>query len=304
MDFAGKALPLNDGDVRIIAGYLGCEIAVVRAVLQIEAAGKGFDGKGRPKMLFEPHVFWRELGPGAKRDRAAKEGLAYAKWKSGAYPSDSYPRLRAACAIDRDAALRSASWNIGQVMGFNHKAAGFDTVAAFVEAMKHSEGAGLYAMARFIVSKGLARHLRAKNWSSFAKGYNGSGYAKHGYHTKLANAYARRPESERVVPPPATEAQLAALIGKAAPQTPAKLSPAPIPQPKPEAAPEPSVGEGEPVSKSKRFWSWLLTAIGAPLAAFGNLDWRVQLAIVAVIVGFAIYAIQTMPAIRKKLGLA
>jgi len=33
-------------------------------------------------------------------------------------------------------------------------------------------------------------------------------------------------------------------------------------------------------------------------------DWRVQFLIVLVIVGFAIYAIATMPAVRKKLGLA
>lgn len=39
-----------------------------------------------------------------------------------------------------------------------------------------------------------------------------------------------------------------------------------------------------PTTKSKTFWTWLLTAIGAPLAAFGNLDWRVQLVIVAFIV--------------------
>jgi lysozyme family protein len=47
-----------------------------------------------------------------------------------------------------------------------------------------------------------------------------------------------------------------------------------------------------PTTKSKTFWTWLLTAIGAPLAAFGNLDWRVQFAIVVVIVGFAIYGIK------------
>ena len=248
MDFTGKALPLTDGDVRTIAGYLGCEIAAVRAVLQVEAAGKGFDSKGRPKMLFEPHIFYRELGPGPARDRAVREGLAYAKWKAGSYPKDSYPRLTKAMAIDPTAALRSASWNLGQVMGFNHKAAGFDTVAAFVEAMKHSEGAGLYAMARFIVSNGLQRHLRAGNWSSFAKGYNGAGYAKHGYHTKLANAYAARPNSERVVPPPATDAQLAALIGKAASPAPVAPSPAPKPSPKPSTPPAPTQGD---------FWSWL-----------------------------------------------
>lgn len=47
-----------------------------------------------------------------------------------------------------------------------------------------------------------------------------------------------------------------------------------------------------PPSKSKTVWTWLLTGIGAPIAAFGNLDWRAQLLIVAAIVGFAIYGIK------------
>ncbi|MER8846177.1 MULTISPECIES: hypothetical protein [Mesorhizobium] len=43
------------------------------------------------------------------------------------------------------------------------------------------------------------------------------------------------------------------------------------------------------MTKSKTFWTWLLTAIGAPVAAFGNFDWRVQPTIVGVIVAFAAY---------------
>jgi hypothetical protein len=60
----------------------------------------------------------------------------------------------------------------------------------------------------------------------------------------------------------------------------------------------------QPLAKSKRFWTWVMTGIGAPLAAFGALDWRVQFFIVAVIVGFAIYAISAMPQVRKALGLS
>lgn len=83
--------------------------------------------------------------------------------------------------------------------------------------------------------------------------------------------------------------------------TSAGADPIPAP-PQPPAQPEPVViekpvvvdpGELEtPASKSKTVWTWLLTAIGAPIAAFGNLDWRVQLVIVAVIVGFAVYGIK------------
>ncbi|RWN47189.1 MAG: hypothetical protein EOS03_12590 [Mesorhizobium sp.] len=64
-----------------------------------------------------------------------------------------------------------------------------------------------------------------------------------------------------------------------------------------------------PVTKSKTFWTWLLTALGAPLAAFGNFDWRVQLAIVGLIVAFAIYGItrraqlaQAVRALKAEIG--
>lgn len=80
-----------------------------------------------------------------------------------------------------------------------------------------------------------------------------------------------------------------------------QASAAPVPAPKPEPKPEPVVVEkpvvadpgelNKPVTKSKTFWTWLLTAIGAPFAAFGGLDWRVQLAIVGLIVLFAVYGI-------------
>lgn len=271
MDFTGPAKPLDAHDVTTIAGYLGCHIAAVRAVLAVEAAGKGFDAKGRPKMLFEPHIFWRELKPGSKRDRAATEGLAYASWKAGAYPSDSYPRLLRAMVIDEQAALRSASWGLGQVMGFNHKAAGFDTVQRMVGAMTYSEGAQLYAMARFIVSNGLQHHLRRRDWAAFAKGYNGAGYATHGYHTKLAAAYAKRPNAEYTTPPAASEAELNAMLGLAVP---------PVPERKPTSMAE-DAAEGAAVAGGIGLTAWL-AANGSGLAIIAGLA-------VAGLVGFMIW---------------
>lgn len=260
MDFYGQAKTLSSKDVTTIAGYLGCEVAAVRAVLEVEARNSGFDQNNRPKMLFEPHIFWRELGPGAKRDKAKDEGLAYSKWKRGGYPANSYPRLLRAMAIDETTALCSASWGMGQVMGFNHKAAGFDTVQEFVRAMTYSEGAQLYAMARFVVFKGLQRHLKAGNWSSFAKGYNGASYAKHGYHTRLKAAYEKRPSTERNVPPPASELELNMLLGLAVP---------PEPQPKPELKDqiktEPTHVDYDTAPKEKSY-GWLEALIGVVFA--------------------------------------
>lgn len=52
----------------------------------------------------------------------------------------------------------------------------------------------------------------------------------------------------------------------------------------------------KPVSRSGRFWTWLLTAGGTIVTALKELnlvalDWRVQLAILVIIVSFAVYAI-------------
>ncbi|RVG29765.1 hypothetical protein [Sinorhizobium meliloti] len=75
--------------------------------------------------------------------------------------------------------------------------------------------------------------------------------------------------------------------------------PVPLPAPKPRA---------KPVRKSGRFWTWLLTAGGTIVTGLKELnlvalDWRVQIAILVVIVVFAVYAITSMPAVRGALGL-
>jgi len=189
--FKGRAVRLSDIDVARTARVIGASEDAIRAVIEVETSGGGFDKQGRPKMLFEPHVFYRELGEGPKRTTAEAQGLAYPKWGAKPYPADSYSRLATAIRIDANAALRSASWGLGQIMGFNHRAAGFASAGDMVEAFCASEKAGLEAMVRFIESEGLDDDLRRLDWSGFARGYNGAGYAQHGYHTRLAAAYAR-----------------------------------------------------------------------------------------------------------------
>jgi hypothetical protein len=122
---------------------------------------------------------------------AINQGLAYPRWGAKPYPADSYPCLAMAIKIDANAALRSASFGLGQIMGFNHKAAGYASPGDMVAAFCDDEAAGLEAMIRFIESEGLDDELRRHDWSAFARGYNGAGYAKHGYHTRLAAAFKR-----------------------------------------------------------------------------------------------------------------
>lgn len=201
MDFKGAARRLTDYDLPRIGSKIGVGEDVLHAIIDVEAPRSGFDTEGRPRILFEPHIFYRELGPGAKRDRAVREGLAYATWRTGTYGSENaqYDKLTRAIAIDRKAALRSCSWGRGQIMGFNHELAGFATVDAMVNAYMASEAAQIEGMVAFIASKKLDVHLRRiealkrsstpDDWRPVASGYNGTGYAKNDYHTKLAQRY-------------------------------------------------------------------------------------------------------------------
>jgi len=111
LTFHGAAKRLDDIDLPKIGARIGVGEDEIHAFMDVEAAGSGFDNQGRPKMLFEPHVFWRNLS-GAKRVAASQKGLAYPKWGEKPYPKDSYSRLIEAIGIDRTAAINSRAISI------------------------------------------------------------------------------------------------------------------------------------------------------------------------------------------------
>lgn len=189
-DFKGAARRLDDIDIPRIGATIGVGEDEIHAFMDVEAAGAGFDSQGRPKMLFEPHVFWRNL-PAGKRDAAVKAGLAYPTWGSKPYPKDSYPRLKQAMAIDETAALKSASWGLGQILGENHEMVGYATVQSMVAAFMEDEEAHLEAIVAFLRKSGIADDLAAHRWSTVARVYNGPSYRKHNYDGRMAAAYAR-----------------------------------------------------------------------------------------------------------------
>lgn len=56
-----ESLYLQDEQIEAFAKEYVLEVPAVKAVIEIEASGKGFLKNGRPKILFEGHVFWRRL---------------------------------------------------------------------------------------------------------------------------------------------------------------------------------------------------------------------------------------------------
>lgn len=173
--------------VRNCARALVCETAALRAVMQVECRGHGFDRYGRPVMLFEPHVFYRCLS-GEKRRAAVAAGLAYPRWRKN-YGEDPYVRIGRAMRIDEEAALRGASWGLPQILGENHREAGFGSAREMVEAFVDSEVIHLNAMVAFLKANHLDAALARKDWVAFARGYNGPRYAENAYDVELAKAY-------------------------------------------------------------------------------------------------------------------
>jgi hypothetical protein len=195
MNFVGAGTKLQPNDVAIVANELGVEEAALRAVLSVETGGSGFDVAGRPKALFERHIFYRLLNSQPdKQSAAVSAGLAYSKWGEHPYPrgSDSvYAEINAACEIDLECALGATSWGLGQIMGNNHRMVGFASAQDMVEAAKDSEINQLRQMAAFIRAAGLLDELQRKDWAGFAKGYNGPAFAQNQYDAKLAAAFER-----------------------------------------------------------------------------------------------------------------
>lgn len=190
--FRGRAERLSAEDVTAAARAAGIQPAALRAVLAVEAAGSGFDAAGRPTMLREGHVFWRCLDVGKRRE-AADAGLAWPAWRPGQYPASAdrrYADLARACAIDPEAALMSCSWGIGQVLGENWRLCGHASAAEMVASAMASEAQQLGTMLAFIDARRLTKPLRDLDWHRFARGYNGSQYARHDYAGRLARAYA------------------------------------------------------------------------------------------------------------------
>lgn len=197
-EFRGAAARLDDIDLPRIGSTIGVGEDELHAFMDVEAAGAGFDKSGRPKMLFEPHVLYRNLS-GAKRDAAVARGLAYASWGQKPYPADSYPRLVSAIAIDEAAALRASSWGLSQILAENHASAGYATPQDMVRDFMEDEAAHLEATTRLMVRMGIADDLRELvnlgrdttpiDCVPVVRVWNGSGYAKNGYHTKFAAAH-------------------------------------------------------------------------------------------------------------------
>lgn len=186
---------LNDDIIIQVAKEEDLDPAAIKAVIKVESRGTGFYEDKRPLILFEGHIFWRELdkvGIDPAKHRQGNDDILYPSWTKVHYTgraNGEYKRLEKAMKIHEDAALRSASWGMFQIMGFNHTPSGFPDVKSFVEHMSATEYEQIKAFIKFLHSENIYPYLKKKDWANFARRYNGAAYKKNGYDDKLQVAY-------------------------------------------------------------------------------------------------------------------
>lgn len=181
---------LTDADFKRVADRLGVEVAAIKAVVLIEAGEKmeGFWAPGVPVVNFDRSMY-NKYGSKA----ASNKGNPSEKVPAGlkGYALKEWTELVNARKKTVDGANMGTFWGMFQIGGFNYKKCGCESVAEMVKLMSYSELEQLELFATFLINTGMVNDLKNKNWASFARKYNGSSYAKRGYHTRMANAYAK-----------------------------------------------------------------------------------------------------------------
>lgn len=180
---------LSISDYKRASAALGCSVAAVVAITRVESPRGPFLPDGRPTLLFERHKFHQHT---RGRFSAAHPDISSSKPGGyGAAGTHQHDRMGRAAKLDRDAALKSASWGAFQIMGENYKQAGHGTLQQFVNAMYRSASDQLDCFVNFIRNdQRLLRAIRELDWATFARVYNGPAYRQNRYDEKLAAEYA------------------------------------------------------------------------------------------------------------------
>lgn len=190
--------------LKTLADRYNVGLAALMAVISVESGGQIYANvssvPNAPLIRWEGHYLYRLLA-GNQRDAAVAAKLASPKAGGIKNPTNQFERYamlrRAAALFGDDAAYSSISIGVGQVMGIHAVSLGYKSPKAMFQAACGGLGAQVEIMLRFIKRDNLIDELKRKDWSAFARGYNGPAYAKNKYDVKLAAAFA---EAEASLP--------------------------------------------------------------------------------------------------------
>ena len=204
---AASAWNSYGGLLQSCGSILGVDPRTAIAVLLVESSGAGFAPDGRLIIRFENHQFWDYWGKHDPvrfqrffRFDASRRWLAHqfrttltGAWRDVHVNQDSeWKTLAFARTLDENAALRSISMGLAQIMGFNHPRLGYDEVRVMFDAMQADVRFQLLGFFDFLRGDGtgspMIDSLQRNRLAAFASLYNGAGKAAE-YGGKLEGAY-------------------------------------------------------------------------------------------------------------------
>jgi RHS repeat-associated protein len=176
---------------QLIASKLGIDPAVAQAVATVESSGDGFYKNGDVKVRFEGHKFKKYLkinGHDLAKLAENNSDIIYS-YEEGKKKKHGPDQLSRAESIDKESAMLSTSYGAFQIMGFNYEACGYKNVTDFVNDQSSYEGQ-VNAFLNFVSNNPtLLKALKDKDFTTFAKYYNGSSYKDNKYDEKMENLY-------------------------------------------------------------------------------------------------------------------
>lgn len=176
-DSYGQVLSQAEKDALLarLAEQHGFEFPVLKAFLAVEAGGRGFGPDGRLKIRVEPHVFNRKCdcdsgtwGDTTRQDRA----IAGVSCQGG--QEHEHECLESAVSVDEDAAYKSISMGLPQIMGFHHQRLGYSSPRAMFEDFSRSEAVQIQKFIEFLsMNDRISSAIRSRDWETMARIYNG-----------------------------------------------------------------------------------------------------------------------------------
>jgi len=193
--------------VSVISKELGIDVEIALAVICVESGGNGFASDGRMLIRFENHVFYTYFGSKSEANQKAfdehfsyntksrRDDHKFRHDKSDQWTTShtgqgvEWEAFEIARSLAETEAMYSISMGAPQVMGFNYKMIGYNSVQEMFSAFCQDIRYHIMALFDFCNAKSSrVQYLLTGDFLSFAKEYNGL-TAPEAYEQRLQQYY-------------------------------------------------------------------------------------------------------------------
>lgn len=156
---------LTPQDLTVSAQILGCEPAVLEAVIRTQFPHPAFLPDGRAVVVFDREQFHRSTNHEYQR----RPTLSLPKGKQSEFSADKDRKAyEAGKELNAPAAIWASAFGRFRLRGISYRMHGFKSAQTMADAMERSEGEQLKAFCAFMLAQGCAAQFEQKNWRALA----------------------------------------------------------------------------------------------------------------------------------------